>query len=86
MIRAAPVTSSTVSPFIRSAVMKAPIWAGVAFPSMISVMIGHHLRFLQVLPWTTLAMASRIMCHTSPFLFPDDRLQEISDESVSRSA
>ena len=38
MIRAAPVTSSTVSPFIRSAVMKAAIWAGVASPSMISVM------------------------------------------------
>jgi len=36
--RAAPVTSATVSPFMRSAVMKAPICAGVAFPSMTSVM------------------------------------------------
>jgi hypothetical protein len=34
--RTEPATSSTVSPFIRSAVRYAAIWAGVAAPSMIS--------------------------------------------------
>ena len=36
IMRASPPLSSAVSPFMRSAVRKAPIWAGVASPSTIS--------------------------------------------------
>ncbi len=66
IIRAAPATSSTVSPFIRSAVMKAAIWAGVAFPSITSSMasiISDSLRFSLA---TTFSIASLIMAQT-PF-------------------
>ena len=36
----APSTSSTVSPFIESAIKNAPIWASVTFPSNISRIIS----------------------------------------------
>ena len=48
--RAAPTTSSTVSPFMRSAVSSAPICAGVALPSMISPMTDGHLVRRQIAP------------------------------------
>ena len=34
IVRASPSTSSTVSPFVRSAIRKPPIWPGVASPAM----------------------------------------------------
>ena len=58
--RAAPTTSSTVSPFMRSAASSAPICAGVAWPSMIwptTAAISSDVRSLRS---TTRASASRI--------------------------
>src|SRR5512136_336640 len=80
MTRAAPVTSAMVSPFMRRAVMNAPIWAGVAFPSMISVMVSVISASCRSIPWTTLASASRIMMLFS-FPVPGDHLQEVSQNS-----
>src|SRR5512137_1155683 len=80
MTRAAPVTSTMVSPFMRRAVMKAPIWAGVAFPSMISVMVSVISVSCRSIAWTTLASASRIMMLFS-FPVPGEHLQEVSQNS-----
>ncbi len=61
MTRAEPVISSTVSPFMRSAVMYAAIWASVASPCMISRITASasaSVRFVLVM---TFAMASLII-------------------------
>ena len=47
---AAAVISATVSPFIRRAVMKAPIWASVASPIHDDLHGPDHLGLSQVLP------------------------------------
>ena len=58
---ASPAISSTVSPFKRSAVRKAAIWAGVASPSIISVMTAAACSMASDLPCTRVSMASRII-------------------------
>src|SRR5487761_2192499 len=62
MPRAMPVTSSTVSPFRRSASRKAPICAWVATPVMISSITAVASVSLSELPATRLPIASRIIC------------------------
>ncbi|OPY91086.1 MAG: hypothetical protein A4E72_00300 [Syntrophus sp. PtaU1.Bin208] len=61
MLRAAPATSSMVSPFIRSAVMNDPICASVAPPSMISFIVAVISASLRLTPSTTFAMDSLII-------------------------
>ena len=56
--RAAAVISATVSPFIRRAVMKAPIWASVAEPSMMTSMARVISASVKSCPVTTFKMAS----------------------------
>ena len=46
IMRAAPVSSSTVSPRTRSAIRKAPIWAGVAAPA-VADQHALHDRFIE---------------------------------------
>ena len=48
-----PVSSSTVSPLIRSAASKAPIWAGVATPSNISSITARAVAVSRSCPSTT---------------------------------
>ncbi len=72
MMRAAPVTSSTVSPFIRRAVMKAAICAGVAFPPITSSMACIISASFRSSWLTALAMASLIMV-IPPFSLLDRR-------------
>ncbi len=59
--RAMPAISSLVSPFIRSAVTKAPNCAGVTWPSMISVMADAACSMESDFPPTSAAMSSFIM-------------------------
>ena len=51
--RAAAVISATVSPFMRSAVMKEPIWASVASPFIIISMARVIAASFKSCPWTT---------------------------------
>ena len=60
MTVAIPATSSGVSPFIRSAARKAPSWAGVASPSMISRIVAAASSMLREPPDDTVSMASLI--------------------------
>src|SRR5258705_1915303 len=62
MTRARPVTSSTVSPFRRSAVKNAPSCEGVAVPVMISSIADAASVSLSDWPATRWPIASRIMC------------------------
>src|SRR5260221_165261 len=62
MTRARPVTSSTVSPFRRSAVKNAPSCEGVAVPVMISSIADAASVSLSDCPATRWPIASRIMC------------------------
>ena len=55
---AAPLISSRLSPFMRRAMSNAPIWAGVALPSMIWSMAPIISGSLRSRPLTALAMAS----------------------------
>ncbi len=57
MTRAAPVISAMVSPFNLSAVMKAPIWAGVAWPLIITSIAPSISSSLRSMPSTTFWMA-----------------------------
>lgn len=61
IIRAQPVISSTVSPFIRRPVINAAIWAGVASPSMISVITAAASASERSCPSTTAWMPSLII-------------------------
>lgn len=56
--RAAPAISARHSPFMRRATRKAPIWAGVACPSMIWSMAAIICSSLRSCPLTARAMAS----------------------------
>ena len=60
MARAAPTTSSTVSPFMRRAISSAPICAGVVCPSMIWPTTAAISSAVRSCPPTTRASASRI--------------------------
>ncbi len=59
--RAAPTISSTVSPFMRSATSRPPIWAGVACPSMISPTTSAICSAVRLCRSMTRASASRIV-------------------------
>jgi hypothetical protein len=61
------VTSSTVSPFILQAVIKAPICAGVASPPMISSIAAIISDSDKSILQTTLSIASLIMIN-APFV------------------
>ncbi|EKD35406.1 MAG: hypothetical protein ACD_75C01923G0002 [uncultured bacterium] len=67
--RTAPTISSMVSPFIRIAVMKEPIWASVAVPPMISFMTAIISASSRFPPATTLLIASLIFIVLPPFIF-----------------
>lgn len=56
--RAQPAISSTVSPLIRSAVMNAAIWAGVASPSMMASIAAAASSSVRCTPSTALRIAS----------------------------
>ena len=58
---AQPVISSTVSPFILSAVKKEAIWAGVALPPIISPMTHPASSSFKLLPSTILLIVSLII-------------------------
>jgi hypothetical protein len=60
MTLAKPAISSTVSPFMRSAVMKAATWAGVASPIIISSIADAACSNVSERPLTTVSMASLI--------------------------
>src|SRR5581483_3316864 len=60
MTRPRPVISSIVSPFMRRATAKAPIWAGVAEPPTMSAMASEASCSLRSTRSTTFASASRI--------------------------
>jgi len=68
MTRAMPAISSTVSPLRRRAVTKAPNWAGVASPDMISSMTAAASSSERELPSMTLAIDSLII--TTPRTCP----------------
>ena len=70
MTLAAPVISSNVSPFIRSAVMKPAIWASVASPDIISFMASVISASVKFSPSTTFWIASRIILEFLPILIP----------------
>ena len=59
--RAIPTISSSVSTLTRSAVTKAPIWAGVASPSMISLMAPPASSAVRDRPSTSVPIASLII-------------------------
>ena len=61
ILRAAPVTSCTVSPFIRSAVMNEAISAAVACPPMISSMTAVISSSVRSMWCTALSIASLII-------------------------
>ena len=60
MAKAAPTTSSTVSPFMRKAVSKLPAWAWVASPSMMQPTTAAISAADRLRPATTWARASRM--------------------------
>ncbi len=66
IVRAKPVTSCTVSPFIRRAVIRLAICAGVASPSMISCITCAASVSVRSFPPTTFPMASLIIRTSSP--------------------
>ena len=61
IVLASPAISSTVSPFSRKAVTKAPNWAGVALPSMISSITVEASSIVSECLLTSCAMASFII-------------------------
>jgi hypothetical protein len=66
MARAMPVTSSTVSPFMRSPMARAPIWAGEASPARIVPMTAAASSSRSDWPAATLPSASRIALTRRP--------------------
>ena len=58
MTWAMPAISSGVSPFIRRAVTRAPIWAGVASPAMITLIASAAVSRVSEQPETSLSIAS----------------------------
>ena len=58
---AMPAISSVLSPFNRRAVRKAPNWAGVASPSIISCITSVACSRVREWPETTISIASRII-------------------------
>jgi hypothetical protein len=63
---AKPAISSTVSPRIRSAVTKAPIWAPVTCPPMIASIAAAASALVSVRPSTTAPMVARMSYCPSP--------------------
>ncbi len=64
-----PVISSTVSPFMRRATRKAPTWAGVASPDMMSRMTAAASSSERERTWETMrSMASRMVMGALPSL------------------
>jgi hypothetical protein len=61
MTRTMPAISSTVSPFMRSAVNSAAIWEGVAASVMISSIVAAASASERSRPATTVAIASRMV-------------------------
>src|SRR5512147_183763 len=80
MTRAEPVISSTVSPFMRSAVIYAAIWASVASPCMISRITASASASVRCVPVTTLDIISLIIVCV---LVSD--FQEVPQQVLARS-
>ena len=78
MSRAKPVISSTLSPFIRSPVRKAAIWAGVARPDMMLRIMSSDSSMERSFPEITRSIPSFIFI---PFSRPDMTLRIMSSAS-----
>ena len=91
IVRARPVSSSTVSPFARSATRKAAVWASPTSPAMISASTSCACSALRSVPEATASMARVRTSFGISDRFarraasPSAALQEVGEDALARS-